>query len=306
LRHKSTQLIQKWFDKDKIKNNYIGLKLLLRAGALTGIIVALAGPFWGAKQLSSLTLGREIYFLVDVSASMNVQDVRPSRLKKVKQELKKLVYAFRGERMGLIVFTNYAYVQCPLTTDYKALQMFLEILETSQFGNTGTDLRAALNSAAERFEQQNSSAKISRYIVLFSDGEDYGGRFQSAINRLKDMGVKIIPVGVGTLKGGEVPEFDSKGMVTGYKKDASGQVVISKLKEDVLKLLASEFRTPYITLDSDAENLAGLAQQLKNLPAGRLENRNQMVENNLYQWVLLISIVCLAVSLFLRPRRITI
>jgi len=262
---------------------------------------ALIGPYWDAKDQNVDVLGREIYILLDVSSSMNTEDLRPSRLGKIKKELKKLIYDLRGDRIGLIVFSAYPYVQCPLTQDFQSVSMFLDLATTEQFSNKGTNYRQALRMALERLiDSQKTRDEMNRAIILVSDGGDHGETYMSIIDRLQQANIKVFTVGVGTDEGAAVPKLQ-KGRKKGYKKYPDGQIAVSKLEDQPLQELASAFNTRYIRLDAQFKNLNPLRDQIKRLSSAPLATKRERVKNNKYQFFLLISFLTLGFSMFYMP-----
>jgi len=301
---RSDRVLGLWFTSADVVRNWPRLRLGLRIAGFALTLVALLGPYVGEAEQDIQVMGRDVYFLVDMSASMNATDVPPSRLSKVKQSLKRLVRELKGERMGLILFTNFAYVQCPLTNDFRALEMYIDILETNQFANTGTNLREALVRVAKRFEEdEGTSPDASRTVVLLTDGEDFGEPYQSALNKLKEMNVRIIPVGVGTAQGAKVPQLNDDGKVVGYMRDDKGNDAVSTLNQAALQELADDYGTAYVQLSGPKDDLTLVYQQIKNQSATASESKQQLTEHSVYQWVLIPAIACLLASLVLLPVR---
>ena len=122
---------------------------------------------------------------------MNSEDIQPSRLEKAKAEIKQCISTFRGDKIGIIAFSDYAYVQCPLTRDYRAAQLFLEMLQTDQYAQSGTQYRNALAVSLDRLLKTPSDARRSqRAIVLVSDGEDFGDNYPSLLNRIRKSNIR--------------------------------------------------------------------------------------------------------------------
>jgi len=296
-------IIDSWFEPGTYARSYPRLKFLLRSGAYLLLFVSLLGPYWGRSEEQLPVLGREIYLLLDVSASMNAEDVQPSRLEKARQELKRLVEEMKGDKIGLIVFAENAYVQCPLTTDYHAVKLFLDLAGTEQFAQTGTNFRSALGVALNRFSKlEEDNEQVSRAIVLVSDGEDFGGKYTSIIDRLRQNNVRVFTVGIGSTEGAPVPHLE-KGVRLGYKTYEDGTRVISYLQEESLQEIARVSGTPYLRIDDAAQSLDPLIEKLKQSSVSPLDSRIEQVKSNKYQFFLGASILLLLLSLFLMPIR---
>ena len=304
LVYKRVALItETWFSSDEYERSYPMIKFGLRVAGFVLLFMALVGPYWGEKEGESNLLGREIFILLDVSASMNAEDIKPSRLEKAKRELKMVINHLDGDKVGLILFTESAYVQCPLTHDRQAVSLFLDLAETRQFAQTGTQYRSALATAMDRFLNGSpESANTSRGIILVSDGEDFGDTYASLIERLKQSDVRVFPVGVGTYEGAPIPQFVNN-KKKGYKRFEDGTVAISRLIDDDLQNLANEFGTRYIRLSNPTESLSELEKDIDDLASSPLDTQVAKVKNNKFQVFLFFSVMSLFVSLFLMPIR---
>lgn len=294
-------VLTRWFDAHTYYFSYPLAKFLLRFLGTGFAFLALLGPYWGKSDKNVNLLGREIYILLDVSSSMNVNDVKPSRLDKAKKEIHRLINDMKGDPIGLIVFSKHAYVQCPITYDYKALNMFLDLAETGQFAETGTDLRAGLLMCLDRFlNVEKRSDRISRAVVVISDGEDFGETYASILDRLRRAGVTVFVVGVGTNEGGAVPDLVN-GKLRGHKRRPDGSVAVSIVNDAILSPIAERFSTPYTKLDDASANLSSLSQSIKTLSTSALSTRLEKVENSKYAVFVALALLCWAISLFLMP-----
>lgn len=300
---RSHLIIQYWFGKEGVKWNAGLLKAFFRIAAVVLMVIALLGPYWGRRLEVINRVGREVFFVVDVSASMNADDVKPTRLEKVKREIRKVLPQLQGDRVGLIIFTDFAYVQCPLTEDASALNLFLELVNTEQFEQQGTNFREALLSAYNRFSEEDSTGRShSRSLVLISDGENHGDDYNTVVTRLKQKGVKVFTVGVGTPAGGQVPEIRN-GVNEGPRRDKDNQIVISKLTEVHLREIASQFGTIHHTLSGPLDDLGPVMDQLRLQNASLLNRKSELTANNQYQWALGLSLLLLGATFFMLPQR---
>jgi len=191
--------------------------------------------------------GVDIMLTVDVSPSMLVTDVQPSRLELAKRKVQDFLRVVSGDRVGLVAFSGAAFVQCPLTLDYEALVMFLTQLEPGLIPVPGTDLGAAINKTLAAFDNKSETDKV---ILLITDGEDNEGKGRNAAAKARDLGVKIYIFGIGDTAGGPIPEPEGKG---GFAKDKSGKVVLSKLDEEGLATIASTTGGSYIRASTSGD-----------------------------------------------------
>lgn len=209
------------------------VKGLLLIAALGLSIFALAGPRWGNRYQEVSRKGVDIMVLMDVSRSMAVEDVQPNRLERAKREVIDLIQVVQGDRLGLTAFSGAAFVQCPLTLDYAAVEMFLKALDTGIIPVPGTDLGAAIKTGLSGFDFESASDKV---MLLITDGEDNEQRGLEAARSAAGQDVKIFVFGMGEPAGGPIPAADGQG---GFVKDDDGQLVLSKLDEKTLQDIAT-------------------------------------------------------------------
>ncbi|MFC1814652.1 VWA domain-containing protein [Thermodesulfobacteriota bacterium] len=217
----------------KVQKGQRFLKGVLLLTALGLMLFALAGPRWGSHYQEVSQKGVDIMILVDVSRSMLVEDIYPNRLERARREILDFLRVVQGDRVGLVAFSGAAFVQCPLTLDYAALQMFLGALQPSLIPVPGTDLGAAIEAGLSSFDFESESDKV---MLLITDGEDNEDRGVEATGKAVGKGVKIFVFGVGDTSGGPIPAEDGKG---GFKKDRDGKLILSKLEEEGLSKIAS-------------------------------------------------------------------
>ncbi|MBX7240255.1 MAG: VWA domain-containing protein [Bacteroidia bacterium] len=302
---RTRRVIQLWFDPVDYAVAFPFLKNLLRIGGIIFAFIALLGPHWGKNDKGLSLMGKEIYILLDVSASMNADDVRPSRLDKAKKELKYLIDNLKGNQIGIIVFASDAYVQCPATRDNKALNLFLELSNTSQFAHTGTDLRSGLQMVNERlYGPEKKSDRVNKAVVLVTDGENFGDGFQSVLDKFKRNHINVFVVGVGTPQGAAVPDM-SGGKLRGHKHRTDGSLVNSVMNESFLKELSAKMETPFISLDNPSANLKSLTEELQSLSSSPMAQKYETVANSKYYYFALLAFACWAITLFLLPHQKT-
>lgn len=304
LHRRSLAGVPGWFAADQYRMHLPTLRQSLRGAALLMAAVALAGPFFRRQLVGGSVVGRQVMFVLDVSASMQVQDVSPSRLEAARACIRQTADQLQGDQLGLVVFTEYGYVQCPLTDDRAAFDLFLEMVSPEQFANAGTNYRAALALAFNQLaaEVNRSQKGLSQAIVLISDGEHFGPAYASVIGRLKQANIPVFPVGVGTERGGRIPEFDERGALLGYLRSNTGELVQSRLEDASLRELASDFNTPYqkLSLDRTPEYLSTL---LRSLPPSVIDTREALRALNRYAIFLGLAFVFWTASLFLVPQQ---
>jgi Ca-activated chloride channel family protein len=211
-------------------------------GGLSGLGLALFGlalaqPQCGATSELTKRRGIDVVVALDASKSMLARDVQPSRLERAKLELTSLLDELKGDRVGLVAFAGDAFVQSPLTSDYSAVKLFLRAVDPEQMPQGGSNIGAALTLAKQVLDNADRGAK-ERVVVLLSDGEDLTGDVDEAVAALKDAGVQVLTVGVGSEQGEPIPVYNRRGEFVDYKKDAAGQTVLTRMDRAGLTAIA--------------------------------------------------------------------
>jgi Ca-activated chloride channel homolog len=261
-------------------------------------IIALAGPKIGTEVREVQRSGLNLMVALDLSRSMNVQDVRPSRLAKAKFEVNRLVNRLRGDRIGLLVFTDEAFNQAPLTTDYSAMRLFLDIANTEQMPNSGTNFTAALNRAAEAFESMERHQGAANVLLLVADGEHHGPPFTDSLKRLTDAGIVVFTVGIGTREGGLIPITDDAGRVLSYHRDREGNTVTSALDPGTLQEIAADGGGQYFEISTGSDTIEPFFARLDELERGEFSSQEYADYENRYQLLLLAGMGFFILALF--------
>jgi Ca-activated chloride channel family protein len=248
------------------------IKALLLLLSLGLMLFALAGPRWGSHYEEVSQKGVDIMLLIDVSPSMLVEDIAPNRLERARREILDFIKIVQGDRVGLIAFAGAAFIQCPLTLDYAALEMFLSALQPDLIPVPGTDLGAAIDMGIAAFDDESATDKV---ILLITDGEDNENQGLKAARQAAAKGVKIFVFGIGDVGGGPIPELDGSG---GFKKDRQGKLILSKLEEEGLQDIASLTGGTYVRsvagdLDLDVLYFDGIKShtQAQELKSGKIK-----------------------------------
>ncbi|HYG38346.1 MAG TPA: VWA domain-containing protein [Cytophagales bacterium] len=240
--------IYKYFRISKdIKVNFYNLlgKLFLRTVYFLLIIISLLGPSFGEAKKEVKAIGKDIFICVDLSHSMNATDIEPSRLERMKFELKKIVNAFNTDKIGLIIFSSEAFVQCPPTFDQSALVLFIESLSTGLLPYSSTDFGPPLKMSLKKLTEGDTLGnKQSKVIVLVSDGEDFGDETMEVAEDIEDEGIKLFTLGIGTQTGSRIPLAGG-----GYKRDKKGNIVNTSLNSASLRKLAQETGGKYFEIN---------------------------------------------------------
>ncbi len=262
--------------------------------ALFFLALVLLDPRWGSKNTEFEMEGIDIVFVLDISRSMTTPDVMPTRLDAAKDYSRQMITQLLGNRMGLAAFAGYGFKVIPLTTDVNAALNFLDELSTDMIDIQGSNIEDALKKAEELFETDTLTHKV---IVLFSDGEDMENSPKKQVKQLKEKGIVLYTLGMGTAQGGAIPLLNEEGQVVDYLKDDKGQEVLSRLDQ---KLLTDIARTTggryYPGNESSVADLSAHLKKVKGTPFGT--NMYEMMQPQ-YQYFLLISILFLLIFIFL-------
>jgi Ca-activated chloride channel family protein len=273
-----------------------GLVLL----AIAFLLIAVADPQVGTKIENVKQTGIDIYVVLDVSLSMQAQDIKPSRLEKAKFEISNLVQKLGGDRIGLIVFAGEPFVQFPLTSDYSAANLFLSAADVSTVPEQGTAIAAAINLATKSFDY---SAKTEKVIVVFTDGEDHEGNLQDAIDMAKENGVTIYTVGLGSPDGVPIPVYNGQGQQTGFKTDNKGNIVLTKLDEAALKEIASGTNGQYLRGTNGRDELDTIYKDLSKIKKTEFGEKKVTDYEDRFYYFLAAAIVLLIIEFFVTERK---
>ena len=253
------------------------LKFWLLFGAITMVIFVIAGPQFGSKLETVKRQGVEIMVCLDVSNSMLAEDVSPNRLDKAKQMLSKLTDGFKDDKMGLIVFAGDAFTQLPITSDYISAKMFLSSINPSMVSTQGTAIGSAINLAMRSFTPSETSDKT---IILITDG--------AAAAAEKNIHVNI--VGMGDPKGSPIPVAGANN----YMKDKDGNVVITKLNEQMCQEIAAAGNGMYVRADNTNSALKALQTEIEKMNKSELDSKVYSEYNEQFQtlaWIALILLI---------------
>ncbi|RMF53455.1 MAG: VWA domain-containing protein [Bacteroidetes bacterium] len=276
--------------------------LVVLAVGLLGL--ALAGPRFGTHLREVKQSGVDLVIALDVSLSMQAEDVAPNRLERARNEIKKMLDGLHGARVGLVLFAGDAFIQCPLTTDYNAVRLFLDVAEPSLIPTPGTDFGAALRMALKAFEapggEETPRDGRTRALLFVSDGENHIPGLDDLIDEARRAGVVLFAAGVGETEGAVIP-IRQPGRRVEYKKDGQGNVVTTRLEEETLQSLATD--GAYFRIARTSSSLSKVAAALDELDPAELGKEAFEEYAERYQWPLALALLFLAVEPLIRDRR---
>lgn len=272
--------------KLKVGYSNVFIKLLIRTVYFILIIVAILGPSFGESKREVKSVGKDIFMLVDLSESMNAADIQPTRLEKIKFELKNIVKAFNSDRMGIIIFSSESFMQSPLTYDQNALNLFIETLNTRLVPNAGTDFGPPLRMALEKLNAEESplTQQKSKVVILISDGEDFGEQTEDVTQDIESQGIKLFTLGIGTERGSKIR------VRGGFKRDRQGNEVITKLDSKSLRKLASETDGQYFEINETNNDVSRLISTINKIEGELRDTRQVDVSANRYYYFLMAAL----------------
>ena len=267
-------------------------KIIFRSTYFFLMIIALLGPSFGSSKKEIKVIGKDIMIAIDLSESMNANDIQPSRLEKIKFELKKIIDEFNSDRIGIIMFSNEAYIQCPLTYDKNALNLFIETLNTGLVPNSGTDFGPPLDLSLDKLLadkiQENDKSKI---IILISDGEDFGENTYEIVDKIKESSIKLFTVGIGTAQGTRIILRNGS-----FKKDKDGKEVITKLNSTSLKKIANETKGKYFEISNQINQINGMIYEIKEIKGDLIDSKFMDVTKNKYFYFLFVALMLMSMD----------
>jgi Ca-activated chloride channel family protein len=281
------------------------VRLYLHFTVYVFIILALIGFEVGTKYEQVKISGVDIVIALDISASMNAEDIKPSRLEKAKHEIATFLGQLGGDRVALVIFAGQAFIQCPMTTDYSAVQMFLDAITTQTTTSAGTDFSEALNVIAQAYTKNNgdhASPSAGKAAVIFSDGEDHNPDSPSMIENVKKLNIKVFAVGIGGTNAAPIPIYDDSGNLKDFKK-SGGSVVTTKLEEAFISQLASETGGAYYPASTNEIEVKKIYRDIAKLEKSENSDYQFTEFENRYQWFLIVAIMILCADLMVHNRQ---
>ncbi len=280
-------------------------KAVLLLIAILFLSLAAAKPQLGTHMEMVKREGLDIIIAIDVSRSMEAMDVTPgpiSRLDKAKQEIRSIMTPerLRGDRIGLLAFAGEAFVQCPLTLDYRAARIFLDVIETEIIPVPGTAIGNAIRKATSAFERKERKHKV---LILLTDGEDHGTDPISAAESARKQGIKVYPIGIGNPAGEPIPIYNKQGERVSFKKDENGEIIISKMDETTLQKIAINSGGKYFRATPSELELDKIFDEISGMEKKELEGKLLLQYDDRFQWPLALALLFIIWEVFV-PERI--
>jgi len=272
--------------------------------------VLLAGVFFVVITLSRLQCGTHMEMMkregidlvvaIDVSKSMLAEDIKPDRITKARQEVRGILDRLRGDRIGLVAFAGEAFVQCPLTLDYSAAKIFLDVIDVDLIPLQGTAIGDAIGKAAEAFERHERKHKV---LILLTDGEDHDTDPVAAAEEARKEGIKIYTIGIGSPVGEPIPVVNRQGKRVGYQKDEQGEVIVTKLDEMTLQKIALTTGGKYYHATPGEMELDKVYEEISKMEKKELEGKLMMQYEDRFQYPLLFALLLIVLEVFISEKR---
>lgn len=272
------------------------LKFILYLTAFALLTLALARPQLGSKLREVESRGIEMMLVVDVSNSMLAEDFQPNRLERTKYAIDKLFDGLKQDRVGLVVFAGDAVVQLPITSDYRMAKAFAKRIDPSLVPVQGTAIGKALSQALMSFSGETEE-NHSRVVILITDGENHEDDALAAARRAAEMGIRIYTIGIGTPEGAPIQIGGE------FIKDEKGDMVVSKLNEEMLAQIADITGGAYVRSSKQSIGLDEIVKSINEMEQSELSVMRFEEFNEQYQYLLLAAIVLLLAEFLLLDRR---
>ena len=264
--------------------------------ALALLIFAAARPQFGQNEHTEKRQGIEAIVALDISNSMLAEDVAPNRLERAKQMLSKLMDNMVNDKVGLVVFAGDAFIQLPITCDYVSAKMFLNTIKPELIKTQGTAIGQALSTSIRCFGEQSDA---SRAIILITDGENHEDDAVAVAKRAKEMGIQVLVVGIGKPEGSPIPMPGTNN----FRKDRNGNVVVSKLNEEMCREIAQAGGGIYVRCDNSNTATKAIQKELDKLATQEIETQVYTDYNEQFQSFALIALLLLVIDYFIFNRK---
>ena len=266
------------------------LKIFFITTGTVLICISLLSPQKLIEEKEVERKGNSIYILMDTSRSMLTKDIYPNRIERAKTIAKNIILNLKGDKVGIIPFSDSAYIQMPLTDDYKIAENFINVIDTNLLSGGGTNIFEGLSIANKSFEETETENKI---VLVISDGGDTDNK---TLDFIKKNSLKVYSVGVGTEKGSVIPDNKKSGFI----KDEKGNIVVSSLNSKFLKEMSKISNGKYFEVNNLSDNTKEFIFDLETLDKSKIKDEKISVYEKYFQWFLGIGLLFILVGYFLK------
>lgn len=275
------------------------VKLLLLCVTIASLSLALVNPKIGTKVETVKREGVDVVFAIDVSKSMDAEDIAPNRMEKSKQVVSQILGGLGGDRVGIIGYAGSAFPQVPITTDFSSVRMFLQAMNTDMVSSQGTAIAQAISMATTFFDDEEQTSRI---LFIISDGEDHEGNVTPAIDEAVKNGIKIYTIGMGTPGGGPIP-IKRNGILQEYKRDRNNERVVTRLDETMLKEIARRGNGEYMLGNNTTQVVERVRNILNESDKKEFEAKQFADFKDQFQWFVALGIFLLLIDILILERK---
>jgi Ca-activated chloride channel homolog len=291
------RIIARLFDDVSIAKSYV--KFILLMLAFCAFVFAASQPQLGTKLEEVKREGIDVVIALDVSNSMNAEDIRPSRLERSKQAIFRLISQLEGDRIGLIVFAGQAYVQLPITTDYGAAKLFLSTVSSSMVPTQGTAIGAAIRMGMKSI---GDSLRANSAIVVITDGENHEDDATAAASEAASKGIVVHTVGMGSPDGTPIPVYRNQSR-SGFLQDRSGSTVITRLNEAMLQQIADAGKGKYVRATNSDDGVTLITREIQKMEKKEFSSKVFTSYEDQYQYFLALGMILLLIEFVISERK---
>lgn len=263
------------------------------------MVLAMANPQVGSKFEKVKVKGAEIIIALDVSNSMLAEDITPNRLDKARQEIIQLLVELKNDKVGLIIFAGKSFLTVPLTTDYAMIKMYLRGIDTDVISTQGTDIGGAIQLAMDSYSDQKKNDKA---LIIITDGENHESDAVEEAKKASEAGISVHTIGLGKKEGVPLPYYTRYGKKE-FRKDRDGNVVVSRLNEELLNNIAAAGKGQFILANNYGIGLDRIYKSLKGLEKNEFKEKMVMDYEDDYQIYLWVAMIFLVVEFIILPRK---
>ncbi len=268
------------------------LKTVIKLVVILFLVFGLVNPKIGTELKTVKREGVDIVFALDVSKSMLAEDIAPNRIFKAKRLVSEIFNKLGSDRVGIIAYASTAIPVLPITTDFSSAKMFLESLNTDMLSSQGTSIIEAIQLSKGYFDDDNQTNRI---LCILSDGEDHEFKEDQLFSAIQESGITIFTVGLGSIKGAPIP-IKENNIVKSYKKDEKGEVVITRLNENLLQKMANQSAGKYIKGDNTNQVVDDIINELKEMDKKEFESKQFVSFKDQFQWFLGFGLLLLLID----------
>ena len=272
------------------------IKFWITFVALCFMVLLIARPQFGSKVETVKRHGIETVIALDISNSMLAEDVAPNRLEKSKNIISKLVDSFEDDKVGLIVFAGDAFIQLPITSDFISAKIFLESITPDLIARQGTNIKAAIDMATRSFTPKE---EVGKAIIIITDGENHEGGAKEAAAAAAEKGMMVYVMGVGSPEGAPIPA----GRANDFRRDKEGNVIVTKLNEQMCQEIAAAGNGVYIRIDNTNNAQKMLQKEIDKLAKADVETTIYSEYNEQFMVMAWIAFVLLLLEMLVMVKK---